>query len=106
MNDTELIEQQALAAALDLRAVPLRDGDWDDPDRYADVTQLAVSWEEPPLRPLYGGFVTPLGPPDGPSALVARGVVWCPGSSYAYMGFEAVRETPDEPWTIYPVGSE
>lgn len=110
MTDTataiSLLEQAAITVAVEHRAVPLRDGDWDDPDRYAPPERLVVSWTEPPVRPLYGAFVAPLGPPADETALSARGVVWCPDSAYAYMGFEAVRESPAHPWVVYPVSTE
>jgi hypothetical protein len=102
VTDLILLEQHAIAIAVEQKAVPLRDGDWEDPERYATPDQLVVAWSEPPLRPRYGAFVPPLAPPD-PDGLSARGVVWCPGSDYAYMGFEASRQALDAPWEVFPV---
>jgi hypothetical protein len=83
------LEQAAIALAVRLRAVPVRDGAVADPGRYCPRSRLAASWTPPKGKFRYGAYVAPLGPRPGPATRAVTGVVVCRGSTYAYMGFDA-----------------
>jgi hypothetical protein len=85
------LEQAAVALAVRLRAVPVRDGGFADPGRYCPPSRLAVSWTPPQGKFRYGAHIAPLGPRPGPATTAVTGVVVCRGSTYAYMGFDAHR---------------
>ncbi|MDP9442059.1 MAG: hypothetical protein M3P34_07780, partial [Actinomycetota bacterium] len=52
--------------------------------------QLVVSWSPPVDRFAQGAYVRPLGPPPTPATRQVNGIVTCAGSTFAYLGFEAV----------------
>lgn len=83
------LEQAAIALAVRLRAIPMRDGAVADPGRYCPSSRLAVSWTSPAGEFRHGAYIAPLGPRPGPATRAVTGVVVCQGSTYAYMGFDA-----------------
>jgi hypothetical protein len=83
------LERVAVDLAVRLRAVPVRDGDFSDPNRYCPPDRLAVSWTPPAGAFRFGAYIPPLGPAPGPATTSVNGVVTCRGKTYAYMGFEA-----------------
>jgi hypothetical protein len=83
------LERVALDLAVRLRAVPLRDGDFADPQRYCRPDRLAVAWTPPGKAYRFGAYIPPLGPAPAPGTTSVNGVVVCRGATYAYMGFEA-----------------
>ena len=83
------LEQAAIALAVRLRAIPMRDGAVADPGRYCPSSRLAVSWTSPEGEFRHGAYIAPLGPRPGPATRAVTGVVVCQGSTYAYMGFDA-----------------
>jgi hypothetical protein len=85
------LEQAAIALAVRLQAVPVRDGAVADHGRYCPRSRLAVSWTPPEGKFRYGAYIAPLGPRPGPATGAVTGVVLCRGSTYAYMGFDAHR---------------
>lgn len=93
----QLIEALAVAHADESQSVVLdADGDPCPGDR------LHVSWSEPGDEYQLGAYFSPVGPrPDGDVSDV-NGIVLCRGSSYAFMGFEAVRD-PSGAWAVTAV---
>ena len=87
------LEPVVVDLAVWLRAVPVRDGDFSDPNRYCPRDRLAVSWTPPAGAFRVGAYIPPLGPAPGPATTSVNGVVTCRGQTYAYMGFEARRTT-------------
>jgi hypothetical protein len=83
------LERRALDLAVRLRAVPVRDGAFSDPERYCRPGRLAVSYTPPAGRFRFGAYIPPLGPAPGPATTRVNGLVVCRGAAYAYMGFEA-----------------
>jgi hypothetical protein len=83
------LERVAVDLAVRLRAVPVRDGDFADLNRYCPRDRLAVSWTPPAGAFRFGAYIPPLGPAPGPATTSVNGVVTCRGQTYAYMGFEA-----------------
>ena len=56
------LEQAAIALAVRLRAIPMRDGAVADPGRYCPSSRLAVSWTSPEGEFRQGAYIAPLGP--------------------------------------------
>jgi len=67
---------------------------------------LRVSWEWPEhvLGPeediRHGGYSPPLGPPRA-GADRAAGIVYCKGTDYYYMGFDAIWKQESKAWAMY-----
>lgn len=80
------LEFQAVALIREAAPVPL-----DDAGTPCEAARLRVAWTEPGPWYEVGAFVSPIGPPPTTATTRVNGVVICEGSSYAYMGFEAVR---------------
>lgn len=100
-GDIESLDLLAIDLAAGSRALPVRDGDFDDRSRYCDPNRMHVIWVKPGESFLYGAYIEPLGPPPGPTTSSVNGIVVCEGSSYAYMGFEAIRGA--DGWDVIPV---
>jgi len=49
----------------------------------------------------HGGYSPPLGPPRAGEGRAA-GIVYCKGTDYYYMGFDAVWKPESEAWAMYP----
>ncbi len=96
------IEIQAVGFAARTRSIPTRDGSFDDPARYCPSDRLRVVWAKPDKAYQYGAFIEPLGPEPVAETTSVNGIVICEGSSYAYMGFEAIRTTTGA-WEVLPV---
>lgn len=84
-----------------IRGVPTRDGDFDDLSRYCQANRLRVTWSPPASGYRYGAYIEPLGPAPTAGTAAVNGIVSCDGSTYAYMGFEAIRSGGG--WEIIPV---
>src|SRR3954454_22546620 len=65
--------------------------------------RLRVRWSIPVGNFHVGGYVEPLGPPPSISTERVNGLVLCEGSTYAYLGFEAV--WTGRQWAVAPVPS-
>jgi hypothetical protein len=95
------VEAVALDFAVRSQELPTRDGAPDDAGRYCDPQQLRVIWTKPSGTYLTGAFIEPLGPPPDSDTTKVNGIVVCEGSSYTYMGFEALRS--DLGWEVIPI---
>jgi hypothetical protein len=97
------VNSAALTYAEAHHAVPIRDGPLTDRTRYCPVERLSVGWTAPTGTYRSGAYLPPVGPAPSASTLAVNGVVTCGGSRYAYMGFEAHRDSPTAGWVIVPV---
>jgi len=101
----ELLERAALHMALWPPAVLVL---MDDVEAPCPEHRLRVSWEGPDdvfgldADVQYGAFIPPLGPPQAGEDRVA-GIVYCKGSDYGYMGFDATWKQESKAWAMYPV---
>lgn len=95
------LEGEVIDLVVTQRGLPIRDGSFDDPARYCPRERIQVSWTPPEGKYLYGAHIEPLGPAPGPETAGVNGIVTCKSSTYAYMGFEALRTF--EGWDIVPV---
>lgn len=90
-------EASLLEPAIDIarrtRSVPL------DDDMSCPAHRLRVRWSLPGGY-LHGAHIEPLGPPPTALTPFVNGVVVCAGSTFAYMGFEAVRSHTG--WVLHP----
>ncbi len=88
------LEAVAVAVADELRAVPA-----DEDDQVCATEDLAVSWDAPDGY-THGAHLAPIGPAPDPATTTVNGVVVCGTSTWAFMGFDAVRT--DEGWEVTP----
>lgn len=95
------VEAWAVDLAAKMRELPIRDGAIDDLTRYCSPQQMRVEWAAPQDTYSYGAHIEPLGPAPGPNTSKVNGIVVCEGSTYAYMGFEALRIGAG--WEILPI---
>jgi hypothetical protein len=83
------VESSALALAVALDAVPVREGGPED-TRFCPQERLRVRWQAPAEGEFsVGGHIEPVGPAPTRRTSQVNGLVVCAGASYAYMGFEA-----------------
>jgi len=103
----EMLERAALHMALWPPAVLVL---VDDVEAPCPEHRLRVSWEGPDhvygadAQVHYGAHSPPLGPPRAGGDRAA-GIVYCKGSHYGYMGFDAVWKPESKAWAMYPTPS-
>lgn len=95
VGEVARLEAAAIEVAHDLRAVPA-----DSSDELCSRDDLRVSWEAPEGY-THGAHLEPVGPRPDARTAAANGVVVCGDATWAYLGFEAVREAGG--WTVTPV---
>jgi len=98
----EILELGALAIAYESWRLS------EEPGTPCPAHRLRVSWEgpddvfAPDADVQYWSYIPPLGPPwTGEDR--AAGIVYCKGSDYAFMGFEAFWESEPGVWAMYPI---
>jgi hypothetical protein len=62
---------------------------------------MYVSYESPTQRFIRGAYVEPLGPDPATGASAIAGYIGCEGSTYALVGFDAIRSV--DGWVIIPI---
>ena len=105
------VEQQDAKEILELAALAVAHDSWglpEGPGTPCPAHRLRVSWEGPDY--VFGldadvqhwSYIPPLGPPRAGEDRAA-GIVYCKGSHYAFMGFEAFWESGPKAWAVYPI---
>ena len=98
----EMLERAALSIAYNTRRLPVEDG------TPCPAHRLRVSWEWPEhvLGPeediQHGGYSPPLSPPRAGEDRAA-GIVYCKGTDYYYMGFDAFWRPESRAWSMHPI---
>jgi len=98
----EMLERGALSIAYDFWGL------LEDAVTRCPAHRLRVTWEwpdhvfGPDVQVQVGAYIPPLGPPRAGEDRAA-GIVYCKGSEYGYMGFDAVWKPESKAWAMHPV---
>jgi len=98
----EMLERGALSIAYDFWGL------LDDAVTRCPAHRLRVTWEwpdhvfGPDVQVQVGAYIPPLGPPRVGEDRAA-GIVYCKGSEYGYMGFDAVWKSESKAWAMHPI---
>ena len=95
------VAEAALQLAYERQFVPTRDGEPEDMTRYCPPDRLRLAWQMPAGASFeHGGNILPLGPAPTVATTSVNGIVYCDGSRYAYMGFEAWWDETYQVWMV------
>ncbi|MDX1622027.1 MAG: hypothetical protein R3320_13605 [Nitriliruptorales bacterium] len=93
-GSVEEIEATAIELVDELGSLPASAGSSDP----CPTERLAVSWDEP-RGFTQGAYVGEVGPAPTPETSFVVGIVYCEGSTFAFVGFEAVKQD-DGTWLL------